>query len=621
MQLGAMDREKRITRIKKKSIRLIKTGIISLKERGICETAKKTARVLGLRGHVTPKEWAKKPLYTKTELEEQRTHKFEKDIKISIITPVYNAPEDYLRDMMDSVLAQTYPNWELCLADGSSEDNDHVRQICSQYSQNDKRIKYQKLEKNYGIAGNSNACIEMSTGDYIALLDHDDVLHPAALFDVMTAICEKDADFIYTDEAVFESPALKDIISLHFKPDYSIDTLRACNYICHFTVFRRTLIEKCGAFREFFDGAQDHDLILRLTGCAEQIVHIPEVLYYWRAHTGSTAGSAESKPYAAAAGRKAVMCNIIAAGLDGTVESTRNISTHYRIKYDIHKPYPKVSIVIPNCDHIEDLRCCIESIIRKTTYSNYEIIVAENNSTDSDTFEYYKIIEREGGERIRVIKWPGKGFNWSAINNYAIRNETDGDYILLLNNDTEVISSDWIQEMLMYAQRPDVGIVGAMLYYPDETVQHAGVVIGLGGIAGHVFAGCRRGEIGYMGRLCYAQDMSAVTGACMLIRKDVFDEVGGIDESFAVNLNDIDLCLRVREAGYLIVWTPFAELYHYESKSRGYIYDSQEKAKETKKEQIMFRTRWAKIIEEGDLYYNHNLSLDRAYEIRKRKNH
>ena len=533
-----------------------------------------------------------------------------------------NTPENFLRDMIDSVLAQTYPDWELCLADGSNMENDHVRQICSQYSESDERIKYQKLERNLGIAANSNACIEMSTGDYITLLDHDDVLHPAALFNVMTAICEKDADFIYTDEAIFESPDLKNIISIHFKPDYSIDTLRGCNYICHFTVFRRTLIEKCGAFREGFDGAQDHDLVLRLTGVADQIVHIPEVLYYWRAHTGSTAGSAESKTYAAEAGRKAVMSNIIASGLEGVVESTLNIPTHYRIKYAIRGPFPRISIVIPNCDHVKDLKCCIESIIRKTTYTNYEIIIAENNSTDPYTFEYYRTIEEYTGGKARVIRWPGKGFNWAAINNYAVRNETDGDYILLLNNDTEVISPAWIQEMLMYAQRPDVGIVGAMLYYPDDTVQHAGVILGLGGVAGHAFCGAKRGDIGYMGKLCYAQDLSAVTGACMLMRKEVFEKVDGIDEALAVSYNDIDLCMKVRKAGYLVVWTPYAELYHYGKKSRGNP-DTPEKREENKRETVWFKEKWADEIAAGDPYYNPNFSLDDAsgFELtRERKN-
>ncbi len=601
-----MRREKTLARLKRRGKSLLLAGLTSLKNDGIAVTIRKTKNILEARDNITVRQWAKVAFYTDEQLEEQRKEKFERNIKFSIITPLYNTNESFLKDMIDSVLDQTYPCWELCMADGSDDDHRYIQRICQEYAENDDRIKYRKLEKNLGIAGNSNACIDMTTGDYISILDHDDVLHPAALHDVMHSICEKNADFVYTDETTFAGSDKKDVIRIHFKPDYAPDNLLANNYICHFTTIKRSLLDRCDWFRDGFDGSQDHELFLRLTDVAEQIVHIPKELYLCRTHEDSVADAVEYKKYAVEAGKRAVKRFLDSKGIPAMVDIAKKGGTIYRVSYEIRDPQSLVSIIIPNYEHLDDLKCCISSIKEKTTYDNYEIIVVENNSRDPAIFKYYAQISKEAN--IRVITWSDTGFNWSALNNYAVREYAKGDYILLLNNDTEVISPDWIQEMLMYAQRSDVGAVGAMLYYPDDTIQHAGVIIGFGEVASHAFRNVKRGEYGYMERLLYAQNVSAVTGACMMMRRTVYDEVYGIDESFPVRYNDIDLCLRIREEGYLIVWTPYAELYHYESKSRGYD-DNKNKKKAAQDEQNHFQKKWVKSLYNGDPYYNLNFSL------------
>lgn len=605
-----MPGKRRVRSFLEKNKRRVALGIDSLRREGVSRTAQKVLDVFRRSTWGSYTVWMRTPLYTSEQLQAQRDQTYEKQILFSVITPLFNTPETFLREMIESVSAQTYQNWELCMADGSDTEHCYVQQICLEYSGKDSRIKYKKLEQNLGIAGNSNACIEMAEGAYISLLDHDDVLHPAALHDVMEAICKQDADLIYTDEATFQSPKLENIVVVHFKPDFAPDNLRANNYICHFTTIRRSLLDRCGAFRKGYDGAQDHDLMLRLTQAAKCIIHIPKVLYYWRASPQSTAASERSKPFASAAGIKAVKDNLTAAGIEAQVESSRGIPTIYRVSYALQSPPPKVSIIIPNYDHVSDLRTCIESIKTKTTYTNYEIIIVENNSVEAETYAFYQELSSQS-DNVTVIKWPGSGFNWAAINNFAVKEAATGDYFLLLNNDTEVISPNWIEELLMHGQQPEVGVVGAMLYYPDDTIQHAGVILNLGGVAGHAFHRIQRGRVGYMGRLCYAQNYSAVTGACMLISRAVWEEVSGIDERFAVELNDIDLCLRVREAGYLVVWTPFAELYHYESKSRGQNKAADRGLAESPERQL-FRSRWSKALEKGDPYYNPNLTRIRS---------
>lgn len=542
--------------------------------------------------------------YDEKELAMQRQQGFPRQIKFSILVPLYNTPEDFLKEMIESVQAQTYSNWELCLADGSDAAHPQVERIVMQFQQRDNRIKYRKLEKNFGISGNTNACIEMAAGDYIALFDHDDLLHPSVLYENMKAICEQGADFIYTDELTFQGTT-KNITVAHFKPDFAIDNLRANNYICHFTVFQKSLLDKTGLFRSECDGSQDFDMVLRLTEQAQKIVHIPKPLYFWRSHAQSVASSVGAKPYVIQAAKKAIGDHLDRMGLKGEVLDSV-VPSMYRLKYEINGR-PLVSILIPNKDHVSDLRKCIVSIQEKSSYPNYEIIVIENNSVEEKTFQYYQILERK--PNIRVVQWNGK-FNYSAINNFGYT-FAKGDYILLLNNDTEVISPDWIQEMLMYAQRSDVGAVGVKLYYPDGTIQHGGVVLGVGGVAAHLHCNRPKEDVGYMGRLIYAQDLTAVTAACMMIPRKVWEQTKGLDESFEVAFNDVDFCMRIRQLGYLIVFTPFAELYHYESKSRK-ADDTPEKRARFVGEVERFQARWAKELEAGDPYYNPNFSPNDA---------
>ena len=591
--------------------RLMGKGLRCLHQNGWRYTWRKVKNKLTHRQEFTA--LANKPLFTDEELEHQRNTVFPRSIKFSIVVPLYNTPEKFLHEMIRSVIDQTYANWELCMADGSDEAHGNVERICRQYMRKDLRIKYQRLEENLGISGNTNACLEMATGDYIGLFDHDDLLHPAALHEVMRAICEQDADFIYTDENTFhEKP--EDAFCPHFKPDYAPDTLRSYNYICHFTVFSRELLDEVGNFRREFDGSQDYDMVLRLTEKASKIVHIPEILYFWRAHGGSTAGDISAKPYTMDAARRALGEHLDRVGLVGEVEDS-SIPSTYRIKYTI-SGCPKVSIVIPNMDHADTLRTCISSILEKTTYENFEIVIIENNSRKEETFAYYDELKTD--PRIQIVTWEGK-FNYSAINNFGVREAATGEYILLLNNDIEVITPDWLQEMLMFAQRPDVGAVGAMLYYPDDTIQHAGVVLGIGGVAGHAHKYFPRGDFGYMSRATIAQDLSVVTAACVMLPRTVWDEVGGLDETFEVAFNDVDLCMRIRKAGYLIVWTPYAELYHYESKSRG-AEDTPEKKKRFEGEVRRFQARWKSELAAGDPYYNPNLTLVREDFSVKREN-
>lgn len=526
---------------------------------------------------------------------------FYKDVKFSILVPLYNTPIKFLKQMIDSVVNQTYSDWQLCLADGSDQNHayvgEYVKSIC------DSRISYKKLDKNMGISDNTNECIKMSEGNYIALFDHDDLLHPSALYEMAKVICEKDADFIYTDEVTFVGKT-SNITIYNYKPDYSPDTLRSYNYICHFTAFSRELLEQVGNFNNEYDGSQDYDLILRLTEKAKQIAHIQKPLYFWRSHKASVASDVSAKPYVVDSAKRALSAHLERLGLSGRIEDS-SVPTTYKIQYDI-KGEPLVSIVIPNKDHTDDLEKCLLSVYGKSTYKNFEVIVVENNSTEEKTFEYYKEAQ-DKYKNLRVISW-GKGFNYSAINNFAVK-QANGEYVLLLNNDIEVITPDWLEQMLMFAQRSDVGAVGAKLYYSDDTIQHAGVIVGLGGVAGHSHKFFDRDNPGYMARASIAQNLSACTAACLLVRKSVYEEVGGLDENYAVAFNDIDFCMAIRKAGYLIVFTPYAEFYHYESKSRG-DEDTPEKRARFNSEVFRFQDKWGDELKAGDPYYNPNLTLD-----------
>ena len=581
----------------------------------------------------------------------QEETRFPEDVKFSILVPLYNTPDGFLRQMIDSVRNQTYKNWELCLADGSDEDHKGVGDICREYARDDKRIRYKKLDENLGISGNTNKCLEMATGSYIGLFDHDDILHPCALYEYMKVICNEvggkaedgilpdsfdaskpagspdaevggKADYIYCDETTFKDDNIDNMVTLHFKPDFAIDNLRANNYICHFSVFSRELVDRTGLFRSEYDGSQDHDLILRLTHNAKKIVHVPKILYYWRSHAGSVASDINAKSYAIDAAKGAVAAHLKQCGFEGfKIESSRAFETIFRIRYKLTAK-PLISILIPNKDHVSDLRRCIDSIIDKTSYDNYEIIVIENNSTDKETFGYYESLEKH--PRIDVVQYREEipsGFNYSKINNFGA-SCARGEYLVLLNNDTEVITRTWLEEMLMYAQRSDVGAVGCMLYYEDYSIQHAGIVLGLGAhrTAGHSHYGMNKENLGYMGRLCYAQNVSAVTGACLMTGKADFDSVGGLNEDLAVALNDVDYCLKLRRKGLLNVFTPFAELFHYESRSRGTDVTEaadKEKAERYNKECELFKAIWKEELDKGDPYFNPNFSLDHSNFVLK----
>ena len=548
------------------------------------------------------------------ERKEQENYHFEKNVKISILVPLYNTPKNFLTDMIESVIGQTYANWELCLADGSDDKHLYVSEMCKAYASKDSRVVYKKLEKNDGISGNTNECYKLATGEFIGLFDHDDILHPSALFEYVKVINEKNADFIYCDEVTFDNKNINKMLTIHFKPDYAVDNLRANNYICHFSVFARELLNNTELFRKEFDGSQDHDMILRLTDNAKSIVHVPKILYYWRSHKASVAQSIDAKTYAIDAAKGAVADHLKRHGFKNfKISSTRAFPTIFKITYEIIGT-PKVSIIIANKDHKNDLERCVSSILERTVYDNYEIIIVENNSESKEIFEYYE--EIKCNSKIKIVTYKGE-FNYSAINNLGVK-ASNGEYVLLLNNDIQVISLNWLDEMLMYAQREDVGAVGAKLYYPNYLVQHAGVVLQLGQhrTAGHIMCLFSREAVGYMGKLCYAQNMSAVTGACLMVSRTKYDEVGGLDETFKVCLNDVDLCLKLREKGYLNVFTPFAELFHYESQSRG-LDISEEQMKRYDDEAQRFKTKWNFVLDKGDPYYNPNISLDHNdYSIR-----
>ena len=534
---------------------------------------------------------------------------FSRQIKFSIITPLYNTQEEHLAAMIESVIAQTYDNWELCLADGSDNGHDNVRFICERYALDDNRIKYKKLEKNLGISENSNRAIEMSGGEYIGFLEHDDVLHPSVFYEIMKVICQKkrEADFIYTDEAVF-SPAGK-IVLRHHKPDFAIDTLCSHNYISRFTVFSRTLMEKAGLFRAEFDGSQDYDLILRYTAIASSIYHIPKLLYF---HQRREKSDISKKIGVISAAENALNDHLKRRGISAQVEAKIGLPGYYRIIYELTER-PLVSIIIPNRDNASLLRSCLSSIMERTTYDNYEIIIVENNSADNAIVNFYKELKRYAN--IHVVYWEGEEFNFSEICNMGFRH-ANGKQLIFLNNDIEIITPNWIEEMLMYCQRDDVGAAGAKLYFSNRSIQHAGVVLGIEGTAGHILYGAPFGYAGYMGNLKIVQNMSAVTAACMMVRRQVFEEVGFFDPDFKASYNDVDLCLKIRKAGYVIVWTPYAEAYHFESKSRGYNITS-EKKRQLIQEMALFKAKWKEDLARGDPYYNRNFSLENAnYNLR-----
>jgi GT2 family glycosyltransferase len=537
------------------------------------------------------------------ELEKQKQTTFPYEPKISLITPTYNTPKQFLIDMVKSVLNQTYTNWELCIADGTSQD-DPLKNILEAYSKRDSRVKVKFLSENKGIAGNSNEALALATGDFIGFLDHDDTLAPFALFEVVKNVNEnKELDYLYSDEdRLSEDGTMR--YEPHFKPDWSPDLLRSTNYPTHFSVFRKELIARIGGLREGFEGSQDYDLILRGSEKARKIAHIPKVLYHWRVHDNSLARDALSKGWTYDAARKALQEHLERVNLQGKVEDT-GLLGYYRVTYRLQKS-PKLSIIIPNHEHADNLKRCVNSIIEKSSYQNFEMIIIENGSCETKTFALYEKLKKR--DDVQIIEW-NQPFNYAAVNNFAV-NYARGEVLLFLNNDTQVINSDWLERMLEHAVRHDVGAVGAKLYYPDHTIQHAGIIVGLCGVAGYCHKFFPGENSGYKGRLKIVQNFSAVTAACLMIRNEVFQEVGGFDERYSLAYNDVDLCLKIREKGYVIVWTPYAELYHDESKTRGYE-DDPEKQGRFQQEKELFRQKWSGVLERGDPYYNPNLTLER----------
>ena len=534
-------------------------------------------------------------------LEAQKKHKFDYRPLISIAVPAYQTPVEFLKQMIESLISQTYPEWELCIAN-ASPDNEEMQRVLADYSAKDSRVRFCNLKENLGIAENTNRAFSMAKGEFMGLLDHDDLLAPNALYEIVQALQDHpQADALYTDEDKVTTE-LDEHFQPHLKPDFNLDLLRSNNYICHFFVVRRSIVEKAGGFRKEFDGAQGYDFIFRCTENAREVLHVPEILYHWRTHKASTADNPASKMYAFEAGKRAIEANLERTETKGVVSHTQDLG-FYRVKYPVQGK-PLVSVIIPNKDEKETLQTCMEMLNSNTSYQNFEIIIIENNSTTDEIFRYYKELSKD--PRIHLLRW-GKEFNYSAINNFGVAH-AKGEYLLFLNNDIKSINPDWMEELLGVCQRPEVGGVGAKLIYPDNTIQHAGCVVGMGGIAGHMFVDMPADRTGYLHKASLLQDMSAVTAACLMMKKEVFEEAGGFTEELAVAFNDVDLCLKVRKNNHLIVYDPYAKLYHMESKTRG-AEDSKEKVRRFQTEIEYMRCHWLDILKNGDPYYNKNLSL------------
>lgn len=561
----------------------------------------------GYEPHTQYNVWFRDNRITEYEMEKQKLVRFSYEPKISIAVPTFNTSVDMLKIMIESVLDQTYSNWELCIADASDVDNP-AREVIKAYEKKYSRIKVTYLNENYGIAGNTNKAFELATGEYTGLLDHDDFLEPDALFEVVKMLNEYPYDCLYTDEDKFDTEKYK-FIEPNFKPDFAIDALRSHNYITHFFIAKTELIDSLGGERNEYNGSQDYDLIFRCVEKANRVGHIAKCLYHWRIYEGSTAGNPEQKLYCYEAGKKAIEGNLERLGIRADVEMLpAPLWGLYHVRYKV-KNNPLVSIIIPNYENRDVLKRCIVSLFTVNTYKNIEIIIVENNSSSKEIFDYYEEIQNEH-DNVHVVNWSGKEFNYSAINNFGV-SKSNGDYILLLNNDTEVISPDAIHEMLGICMRDDVGVVGAKLLYPDNTVQHAGVVIGFGGVAGHIFSRRLNNDPGYIMRAIVNYDLSAVTGACLMTKKKLYEEVNGLDENLKVAFNDVDYCLKIRSLNKMVVYNGFSKWYHFESVSRGYETDMN-KIERFDSEVGLFQKKWEKVIIDGDPFYNRNLMNDKV---------
>lgn len=525
---------------------------------------------------------------------------------ISVVMPVYNTDAEYLRSCLDSVLMQSYPRWELCIADDASPKQ-HVRSILEEYQSKDKRIKVVFRQRNGHISAASNSALSLATGGYVALLDHDDELSEHALLFMVEAINQNPkAKVLYSDEDKIDGDGWRS--DPHFKSDWNPDLFYSNNYVSHLGVYRRSLLKKIGGFRVGVEGSQDQDLLLRCLPHvkSQEIVHVPRVLYHWRTVEGSTALASGEKSYTTAAGVKALTDYFSEVNPAVRINSAALPNT-YRVHWPIPDPSPLVSLLIPTRDKRELTETCVRSILDKTTYTNFEILILDNGSVEKETLDFFKQIQRED-KRVRVLRYDHP-FNYSAINNFGVRH-TRGTVIGLINNDIEVISPEWLYEMVSHAMRPDIGCVGAKLYYDNGQLQHAGVILGIGGVANHSHKNFERHAHGYFGRLKLVQNLSAVTAACLLVRREIYEKVGGLDEeNLRVAFNDVDFCLKVREAGFRNLWTPYSELYHHESISRGNE-DTPEKKERFNGEVSFMKKKWGVALE-SDPFYNINLTKNR----------
>ena len=556
-------------------------------------------------------KWMKEQQADEKELQRERDETFPYMPKISLVVPVFNTPIPYLDLMLDTVVSQSYENWELCIADGSDENHPASAEV-RKYAEKDKRIRVMRLDRNYGISGNTNKAMELVSGEYTALYDHDDFLERNALYEVVKKINEENSDIIYTDEDKYLTDKQAYFMPA-FKPDFSIDLLRSDNYICHFLVIRTELLHQVGGFRSEYDGSQDYDLILRCVEKAEHISHIPKILYHWRMYENSTSFDPASKLYAFEAGQRAIEAHLERVHINARVSMLEPpYYGYYRVDY-VPKEEALVSIIIPNKDQKDVLDRCVQSLLKENTYHNIEIIIAENNSTTAEIKDYYAEIQAEH-ENVHVVDCSMDHFNYAAINNKAVKH-AHGKYLLFLNNDTEIMDPESIRSMLGIAERDDVGIVGARLLYENNTVQHAGVILSHKLNAVHAFAGLDDRDSGYMVRLHVNTDYSAVTGACMMMRRDLFEKVNGFDEKLAVAYNDVDLCLKVRKENKLVVYDAFASWHHYESLSRGYDVSEEKKAR-LKEEGTYLQNKWKDVYAGTDPYYNPNFDDERPFELK-----
>ena len=592
---------------------------------GISAFIDKTKRkVKGLQVDYDYDEWYKLTKTTDEELIRQKNdydREFSFKPKYSIIIPIYDTKDRFLEKLFDSILNQTYPNFEVCIADATDYKNNKNNPTKFFEKLNDDRIKIKYLTENKTISENTNEALTLATGDYIVLCDHDDELTLDALYEFTKVLNEnKNIKFIYSDEDKIDTSSSY-LFEPHFKPDFNLDMLLSVNYICHLVCIDKNVVEKLiskdGSFeRVGYNGAQDFDLYLRLVNVLldeyslDDIYHIRKVLYHWRSHNLSTSKVASSKDYAFVSGKNAILDFYKNTKLN--FNEVKEVVTGYSVGlyHTVFKKIenePRLSIIIPNKDHIDDLEKCLNSL-SKSVYKNFEVVVVENNSTDENTFNYYKNVNDKYNFDIKVLYYKAE-FNYSKINNFAVEN-TDSEYLLLLNNDIEMISENSIEEMMNYVMRDDVGIVGAKLLYPDDNIQHAGVILGFGGIAGHAFVGIHEKRT-YMNRAHMVQDLTSVTAACMMTKREIYNKVNGLTEKFVVAFNDIDYCMKVRELNKLVVYNPYASFYHYESKSRGYE-DTKEKVDRFNREVALFNKKWGDKIIAGDIYYNPNLTLRKS---------